>query len=1032
MPDDGELGRHDKTVQGSRRARTSISALLYCALAYAQLARYTNGGENDLRCVPQRYSALMVMVTRYHSTTPVQRRHVLEAHSVKTTEARDNSLVATMMVLILCLALSLSGVLMGAPAVQAADTHNTWTQLPLYGGSVYALAVNPVDPAILYAGTNGGGVFRSTDSGTTWVAVNTGFITNTLVASLAIDPLISTILYAGTNGSGIFRSTDSGTTWVAVNTGLTDMYVLCLAIDPLTSTTLYAGTETRGVFRSTDSGAHWTAVNTDLTYGYMRVTSLAIDPVTPTTLYVGTFGEGVLRSTDSGAHWTGLRTTISKEGVTSLAIDPLSRTILYAGTQDGIFRSRDSGATWTALNTGLASKWIQSLTIDPLTPTTLYACTETGGIFCSTNSGTTWTAVNNGIASESANCLIIDPVTPAILYVGCTGYVRAPGGIFRSTDSGTTWRAANAGIANTWVQRLAIDPLTPTTIYAVTDTDILRSTDSGATWKGLNTDIMDGDGTYVSNLAIDPITPTILYAQTSNQHYEYSIFRSADSGATWTALDTTGPTRNCVQSLVAIDPITPTILYASAFGGSVFRSTDRGDHWTTLSAAVDDQGIPSLVIDPLSPTTLYAGTNDHGVFRSTDSGATWTAVNAGLTSKTIQFLVIDPLRPTILYADTDSGIFRSTDSGATWRMVSTDLVKGSVTSLIIDPLAPTTLYASTGGGGAFCSIDSGTTWTAMNTGLTNTRVTSLVIDPLTSTTLYAGTGGGGVFRYSAVPSSTLTTTSSPASGGTIARSPDQSSYLSGTVVTLTATPATGYSFTGWSGDLSSTGNLATITMDADKTVTANFTNPPAYTLTPSFGSGGTMTPNTRQTVAQDGGTTFTITPKAGYHIADVTIDGVSQGPISSYAFTGVKADHVIQARFEADKEETVIVLQIGKTTFTVNGSSKTLDSSPVIKNGRTLVSIRAIIEALGGTIGWDGTARKATVTLGSATIELWIGKGSATVNGVSTPIDATNAKVVPEIISGRTMLPLRFVSESFGCSVSWTNATRTITIAYQQ
>ena len=130
-------------------------------------------------------------------------------------------------------------------------------------------------------------------------------------------------------------------------------------------------------------------------------------------------------------------------------------------------------------------------------------------------------------------------------------------------------------------------------------------------------------------------------------------------------------------------------------------------------------------------------------------------------------------------------------------------------------------------------------------------------------------------------------------------------------------------------------------------------------------------------------------------------------------------------------KQSIIVLQIGNSKFTVNGTSTALDSPPVIKNGRTLVPIRAIIEALGGTVGWDGTARKATVTLGSTTIELWIGKNAAKVKGVSTPIDATNAKVVPEIINGRTMLPLRFISENLGCSVVWADATKTITITYQ-
>ncbi|RIE06079.1 InlB B-repeat-containing protein, partial [Candidatus Cryosericum terrychapinii] len=113
---------------------------------------------------------------------------------------------------------------------------------------------------------------------------------------------------------------------------------------------------------------------------------------------------------------------------------------------------------------------------------------------------------------------------------------------------------------------------------------------------------------------------------------------------------------------------------------------------------------------------------------------------------------------------------------------------------------------------------------------------------------------------------TLTVT--PPVYGTVTKSPDQATYTFNASVTLTATPAVGYTFTGWSGDLTGTTNPITITMDADKTVTATFTAIPTYTLTPSAGTGGTITPNTVQTVAQGGSTTFTITPNAGYHIAD--------------------------------------------------------------------------------------------------------------------------------------------------------------------
>jgi len=107
-----------------------------------------------------------------------------------------------------------------------------------------------------------------------------------------------------------------------------------------------------------------------------------------------------------------------------------------------------------------------------------------------------------------------------------------------------------------------------------------------------------------------------------------------------------------------------------------------------------------------------------------------------------------------------------------------------------------------------------------------------------------------------------------------------------------------------------------------------------------------------------------------------------------------------------------------------------LDSPPIIKNNRTLLPIRAVVEALGGTVEWDATERKVTVSLNYKIIELWIGKSVAKVNDIDTPIDLDNSKVVPEIINSRTMLPLRFVTENLGAKVDWDGSTQTITITY--
>ncbi len=138
----------------------------------------------------------------------------------------------------------------------------------------------------------------------------------------------------------------------------------------------------------------------------------------------------------------------------------------------------------------------------------------------------------------------------------------------------------------------------------------------------------------------------------------------------------------------------------------------------------------------------------------------------------------------------------------------------------------------------------------------------------------------------------------------------------------------------------------------------------------------------------------------------------------------------------APAEQTVIKLQPDNEMMTVNGVQQEIDpgrgTKPVIipKWGRTVVPIRAIVEALGGTIEWDGVARKVTIHFNGTTIELWIDNPKARVNGTAKWIDSNNHDVKPIIVNGRTMLPLRFVAENLGCTVDWNGTTRTITLTY--
>ena len=135
---------------------------------------------------------------------------------------------------------------------------------------------------------------------------------------------------------------------------------------------------------------------------------------------------------------------------------------------------------------------------------------------------------------------------------------------------------------------------------------------------------------------------------------------------------------------------------------------------------------------------------------------------------------------------------------------------------------------------------------------------------------------------------------------------------------------------------------------------------------------------------------------------------------------------------KADSGKVVLKLTIGNVIMTVNDKAVALDVAPVIIESRTLLPIRWIAEPLGAKVDWDNSTKKVTVTLENTKIELWIGKSTAQVNGVATPIDANNSKVVPVIINSRTMIPIRFISENLGCQVDWNSTTRTVTITYEK
>ena len=255
----------------------------------------------------------------------------------------------------------------------------------------------------LFAGNDGGGgVFLSTNNGTSWTAVNAG------LSSWYIEALIfsGTDLFAGTGGSGIFHSTNNGTSWTAVNIGLTNTTVWSFAVS---GTNLFAGTA-GGVFHSTNTGASWVSASDGLTNIDVRTFG-----VIGTNLFVGTFGGGVFRSTNNGTNWTPANNGLTDANVFALAV---SGTNLFAGTFSRVFISTNNGTSWTPANSGMTYYIVYSLVVFG---TNLFAGTN-GGVFLSTNNGMSWTEANTGLTN-----------TPVALIVSGSN-------LFAGTDSNRVWR----------------------------------------------------------------------------------------------------------------------------------------------------------------------------------------------------------------------------------------------------------------------------------------------------------------------------------------------------------------------------------------------------------------------------------------------------------------------------------------------------------------------------------------------------------------------------------------------------------------
>jgi photosystem II stability/assembly factor-like uncharacterized protein/alpha-tubulin suppressor-like RCC1 family protein len=438
------------------------------------------------------------------------------------------------------------------------------------GNSVTALAIDPTTPGTIYAGTDLNGVFKTRDGGGTWSAINAGLPPKTEINNLIIDPKMPGTLYAGTllgaqatPGSetgipGLFKSTDGGAHWNAVNTGVSGTSISTLKITEADS--LYAAIYPFGLFKSTDGGGTWSPLGSPIN---TNIDAVGIDRKTPA-LYVMANGDDTLKSTDGGASWRPINIATDTPAlvIQSLAFDPTTPTTLYAGTFAHVFKSMDGGESWSPVRgNGIpGDESFLFLYVDRVTPSTIYAAT-TDDLFKSTDGGANWHSLNlHGLGlmdNTQPLDLAIDPTSPTTLYV--TIYSEY---ILKSTDGGANWRPILSGLGKPmYVSFLEMDPKMHTTLYLGDESQLFKSTDSGENWSAITAGLPSRR--YIAFMKIDPANSSILYAGVNG-----GLFESTNGGKDWYGVNT-GLTNFSISSM-AIDPSMPGTLYLGTSGGGLF------------------------------------------------------------------------------------------------------------------------------------------------------------------------------------------------------------------------------------------------------------------------------------------------------------------------------------------------------------------------------------------------------------------------------------------------------------------------------
>jgi len=662
------------------------------------------------------------------------------------------------------------------------------------------------------------------------------------IVCMAIDPNNTNNLWVGSAGGGIWKSTNAGTSWTPVQTNLPVLGVSSIIINPTNSNEIYAGTgevyhtevsvmgfnvwKTRGtygigVIKSTDGGATWTQVMPKFSSDLFAVSSMAFLPGTPTTVFACAT-DGLYRTTNGGTSWSKIYTG---NNIRDIAINPSNTNIIVISVGNmtnltkGIFRTTNGSnalPTWGKISSGLPSSFDGYINMDNAGSGMLIASigissgTANNEIYRSTDFGATW-----NVQSASNHCdyqfwfahtAAVNPFsTDSIIYGGVNlyrqssgssrssisgphadqhdvkfdpvrrGYVYVcnDGGVYKSTNGGSSFTAINNGLNATQFYASLGASKTNANRMAGGLQDNGQVIYNGTNW--IQTSWGGGDGT---SCAISPSNDNnILVSRDARQ-----IFRSTDGGSSGSSVTNywgfVADSRTAFVAPVAFAPTDGTIVYQAS--DNLHKSTNSGNTFTYNSYSTATNYIDAknktaiaLAVSPTNANKLYVSTSPYAQYDNdvnniyvtgtpnilkTTSGATpFTSIKGSLPDRFVMDFAIsrnnDDSVYIVLGGFGTSHVYLTPDGGTTWVSKGAGLPDVPFNAIVIDPVNPGTIYAGCDFG-VYVSPDKGTTWYDYNTNFFDaTLVMDLQIDA--NNKLIAATHGKGVFRSDLFTHSTL-------------------------------------------------------------------------------------------------------------------------------------------------------------------------------------------------------------------------------------------------------------------------------------